>query len=213
MRPARPAPRGGRWRGRPFCFPVPSELSLSGFARDLRSLSLTAAGFSHGSPRSFCWTRPSRCADKVTSRWRIAGLTAIAPGSPKARARGFLLRPSGRPFPSPRIDSAASSPCPLTEGLPKAPYGLGVTRKLVDSWRRQFEWAGSAEALAADPEAKPLSEHGAIGNGRRGSDTTSTSIGRGSAYLVARLKRDHPAIAAALARGEYKSARRPMGQQ
>jgi len=46
-------------------------------------------------------------------------------------------------------------------------------------------------------DAPVLAPHGEIGNGRsRGSDTTSTSIGRGTKYLASRLKRDAPEIAA-----------------
>ncbi|MDO9713630.1 hypothetical protein [Paracraurococcus lichenis] len=46
-------------------------------------------------------------------------------------------------------------------------------------------------------EVEPLAKHGEIGNGRsRGSDTTSTAIGRGADYLAARIKRDRPDIAA-----------------
>jgi hypothetical protein len=52
-------------------------------------------------------------------------------------------------------------------------------------------------------------EGGKAGPGRgykTGSDATRFT-GRGAAYLVARLKRDHPGIAAQLAKGEFRSAR------
>jgi hypothetical protein len=66
-----------------------------------------------------------------------------------------------------------------------------------------------AKDLAADPDVKPLALPGEIGGGHtgRGSNTTSGHAGRGANYLVRRLKRDHKEIAAALARGEYPSAR------
>jgi hypothetical protein len=58
-----------------------------------------------------------------------------------------------------------------------------------------------AESLQAAAE---LPKHGAIGRGRnRGSDATSK--GRGKDYLAARIKRDHPEIAARA--HEFKSVR------
>jgi hypothetical protein len=64
--------------------------------------------------------------------------------------------------------------------------------------------ASKAQRLAADPEVRPLMHLA----GNKGSNTTIVRpIGRGSEYLVRRLKRDAPEIAEALARGEYKSAR------
>jgi hypothetical protein len=60
-------------------------------------------------------------------------------------------------------------------------------------------------AMIAAPE---MPEWGEVGNGRsRGDDVTSTDRGNSSSYLAARLKRDHPAIAAAVERGEYRSIR------
>jgi antitoxin (DNA-binding transcriptional repressor) of toxin-antitoxin stability system len=61
-----------------------------------------------------------------------------------------------------------------------------------------------AETMA---RVKPLAKHGEVGNGRsRDSDATST-VGRGTDYLAARIKRDHPEIAEAVERGEYRSIR------
>ena len=69
-----------------------------------------------------------------------------------------------------------------------------------------------AKDLAADPNVPPLAEPGEIGRGsnrssNRGSNTTSIPAGRSANYIVRRLKRDHKEIAAALARGEFRSAR------
>jgi hypothetical protein len=65
-----------------------------------------------------------------------------------------------------------------------------------------------AQVLAADPTETALPAHGEIGRGRnRGDNVTSNERGNQAAYLVRRLKRDAPAIAEALARGEYPSAR------
>ena len=59
-------------------------------------------------------------------------------------------------------------------------------------------------------QAHELPRHGEIGNGRnRGANSTST-LKRGStdaSYLARRLKRDHPAIFAQLAAGQYRSVR------
>jgi hypothetical protein len=65
-----------------------------------------------------------------------------------------------------------------------------------------------AQDLAADPTVTALAEYGV--NQHTGGGAINTSSQRGStnaAYLVRRLKRDHPEIAQALALGEYKSAR------
>jgi hypothetical protein len=69
-----------------------------------------------------------------------------------------------------------------------------------------------AQDLAADPDVRPAAQHGGdrTEQGADGTLTDGTLKGRGSnaaAYIVRRLKRDHPEIAAALARGEYRSAR------
>jgi hypothetical protein len=69
-----------------------------------------------------------------------------------------------------------------------------------------------AKDLAADPEVKPLAEHGNQEgeNNSRNRDANGKSVPTGSnsaTYLVRRLKRDAPDVAKALARGEYKSVR------
>ena len=63
----------------------------------------------------------------------------------------------------------------------------------------------AAQTMAAAPV---MPKHGEVGNGRsRADDVTSTDRGNSSSYLAARLKRDHPEIAAAVERGEFKSIR------
>jgi hypothetical protein len=52
-----------------------------------------------------------------------------------------------------------------------------------------------------------LREHGGDRRSAAFQSSDATSIGRGVAYLTARLERDHPDIAAALERGEYTSVR------
>lgn len=63
--------------------------------------------------------------------------------------------------------------------------------------------------MAADPGVKPAPASGEIGRGgnRRDEITPNKARGASAEYLVRRLKRDHPEIAEALARGEYPSAR------
>ncbi len=97
---------------------------------------------------------------------------------------------------------------------PATPYGsldamlrgeLGITRESARETIRE-----RAVALAADPALPPLAHAGGDRRSARvRTDQGSDDIlkGRGAAYLVRRLKRDAPAIAKALARGEYKSAR------
>lgn len=62
----------------------------------------------------------------------------------------------------------------------------------------------AAEALAAAPK---LAGHGEIGNGRSRRSVRTSTRGETSSYLAARLKRDHPAIAARVEAGEFKSIR------
>jgi hypothetical protein len=65
-----------------------------------------------------------------------------------------------------------------------------------------------AQLLAADNEVKPLAEANTTNQHNRGVDNINgRPDGTSTEYLVRRLKRDAPAIAEALARGEYPSAR------
>lgn len=65
----------------------------------------------------------------------------------------------------------------------------------------------TAQDLAQDEKVKPLANHG--GKRKKGAQGDIITLGRGTsaAYLVARLKRDHPRIARDLAAGKYRSAR------
>jgi hypothetical protein len=49
------------------------------------------------------------------------------------------------------------------------------------------------------------------GRGKKAGNDVNSFKGNSAAYLVARLKRDHPGIAEALARGEFPSARAAAG--
>jgi hypothetical protein len=79
------------------------------------------------------------------------------------------------------------------------PFGLGVTRATVLEWVKQFAWATAAGAVAADLDVKPLADGpgNPTGKNRNGSNATIPPD-RGATYLVRRLKRDAPAVAAAL---------------
>jgi len=56
-------------------------------------------------------------------------------------------------------------------------------------------------------DAKPLLKNGEAGNGRSFDDVKATPGGNSATYLAARIKRDHPDIAEAVERGEYRSIR------
>lgn len=101
------------------------------------------------------------------------------------------------------------------------PYGFGCTPEELEAL---IEAKPRAQVLAADPDVRPAASPGApLGNqnARKGDLTADEEIAenkgsnatvvspqdRGAAYLVRRLKRDAPEIAADLAAGKYKSAR------
>lgn len=108
--------------------------------------------------------------------------------------------------------------------LERRPNGLQRSKAEIDALialgRKK-----TAQQLAADPDVKPIAGHGEnistqerddkgkVGkrSGETGSLQPVVAIGNygsnATSYLIRRLKRDHPAIAAALARGEYASAR------
>lgn len=94
------------------------------------------------------------------------------------------------------------------------PAELPLIRKGFAAYRKQhgIEPLTQADALAAlaGPEGvAPLAQHGEIGRGRTAdrADNINSNGGTSAAYLVARLKRDRPDIAARLAAGEFRSAR------
>lgn len=110
----------------------------------------------------------------------------------------------GHPFPSMRAFCTA-----------KAPHGLGYDPALLEAMVQETREITLGEKIA---EIQKLREHGAPeGNHNAAKNKpdntkvdTSTFVekpGRASAYQVARLKRDRPDIAEALARGEYPSVR------
>lgn len=91
------------------------------------------------------------------------------------------------------------------------PFGFGMSASAIDDMleaRRQRQ----AQEIAADPKVLPLKPANTAGPGR-GKKTPDKirglpeKYGTDQTYLVRRLKRDAPEIAAALANGEYRSAR------
>lgn len=66
----------------------------------------------------------------------------------------------------------------------------------------------SLTEMAGPDGVSPLTKPGEIGRGRnRGDNVTPVDRGNSAAYLVAKLKRDRPDVAARLAAGEFRSAR------
>ena len=94
------------------------------------------------------------------------------------------------------------------------PYGFGMSAEEVDVL---IDSKPLAQQMANDPVVKKLGERGnhegknqfSTDEVRLSDNQTSKVENRGGSaeYLVRRLKRDAPAIAEALGRGEYKSAR------
>jgi hypothetical protein len=82
-----------------------------------------------------------------------------------------------------------------------------VTRE--EGERRLREKAAEIMAAAEPMPAREIGK-GKPGPGRGGktdSDTTRLQVGRGSEYLAARIKRDHPELAAKVEAGDYASIR------
>lgn len=87
------------------------------------------------------------------------------------------------------------------------PEGLGRCEeeiKAIQDDRRQRQ---TAQELAKDKEVVPLFARGRPKEGEEKGNNVTFIRGNDASYLVRRLKRDAPDIAAALGRGEYRSAR------
>jgi hypothetical protein len=80
---------------------------------------------------------------------------------------------------------------------------LALVRAEIADFDRTVELEGFKEL---DRAAKVLAKQGRPADGdEKGSGATFTTTGRGSAYLTARLKRDHKDISDRLACGEFMS--------
>src|SRR5438128_9009693 len=87
----------------------------------------------------------------------------------------------------------------------KPPYGFGMAAEELEVI---IQAKPLAQVMAADPECKAFAEPNKTNRHNRSVDNINARpTGTSTSYLVRRLKRDHPAIAAALARGDYRSAR------
>jgi len=85
-----------------------------------------------------------------------------------------------------------------------SPNGLGIERPEIE--RRL-----TAPELAQSEKVLPVLSHSEAGakggRGKKASDKITSFRGTSAEYLVSRLKKHHPDIAARLAAGEFKSAR------
>jgi len=121
-----------------------------------------------------------------------------------------LDSPYKRPFASLREYAAEKPPAGLGFDPDALLEILGETRDITLGDHPVWVAHSKAQALAADDTMKRLEEHG--GNRYQpyvhkvDCDAQEAQYGTSASYLVRRLKRDAPAIAAALARGEYPSA-------
>lgn len=83
--------------------------------------------------------------------------------------------------------------------------------RVLHAQGHQGEISKEQALAAAAAQARPLAQHGEIGNGRaeqsRGDNVTSTERGNGQSYLLRRLARDAPEILERVKAGEFRSAR------
>jgi hypothetical protein len=91
------------------------------------------------------------------------------------------------------------------------PWGLGFSVEVANAIIEERNGDRLVSSVAADTMAKatPLAKHGRPVKDEvtKGDDVTFSSKGNSAAYLAARIKRDHPDIAQAVERGEYRSMR------
>jgi hypothetical protein len=112
------------------------------------------------------------------------------------RERGYqqLDDVFGHPFPTMRAFCVAPPP-----------HGVGFDPAVLDALADETRQMTVGEIVA---EVQALGEHGTNQYSNQDLDTSKSSAkGTTSRYRIARLKRDHPDIAEALARGEYRSVR------
>ncbi len=60
------------------------------------------------------------------------------------------------------------------------------TRDMPANWCELFQWADTGQALAADPEVKPIAENGQVGRGGNSSYDVRPKQGNRTEYLVRR---------------------------
>lgn len=83
--------------------------------------------------------------------------------------------------------------------------GLGLDPSLVE-WALEGLKRTDPEAAVTFDQAVVLGRHGQHGRGRpKDRDSNTTSIGRGSEYTLARLRRDNPELAELVEQGELSA--------
>jgi len=122
-------------------------------------------------------------------------------------------------FTNATIDAWVLGPAYAGLGFPNWATVYAILRRNAehgDVCERLLKEAGAPDVAQADIEvalekakAKPLGDakHPGTGRGNKTDSDATRFNGRGSAYLVARIQRDHPDIAKRLADGEFKSVR------
>lgn len=103
----------------------------------------------------------------------------------------LLTDGKGRPFDSWRSFCVA-----------RPPHGLGYEPDIIEACVR--EGVTPAEVIAAAPKLQPVGRPSKESG--KGSDRTITR-GETASYLAARIRRDHPSIAARVEAGEFRSIR------
>ena len=104
-----------------------------------------------------------------------------------------------------QLDDAFGHPFPTMRAfcIAPPPHGVGFDTKLLDAFAAETREMTVGEKVA---EVQALREHGTNQHSERGHDDDKVHLyGTSARYRIARLKRDHPEIAEALARGEYRS--------
>jgi hypothetical protein len=107
-----------------------------------------------------------------------------------------------------QLDDAFGHPFPSLRAfcLADPPHGIGFDPAFLDAVVRETRAITLGELVA---EVRALQAHGTnqYSEGEDLSMLKSSNKGPTSRYFIARLKRDYPAVAEALARGEYRSVR------
>src|ERR1041385_47572 len=107
-----------------------------------------------------------------------------------------------------QLDDAFGHPFPSLRAfcLADPPHGIGFAPNVLEALVAETRQLTIGEFVAG---VQALQSHGGDHKSEdfQGSHDCLEKSGRGSKYRIAKLKRDHPGIAEALARGEYPSVR------
>lgn len=150
-----------------------------------------------GLPDLDAYIREGLKIDPELARWAMQGLESLKPEWAVGFDEAVTIGKGQRLAADPTTTALEKPGAPLGNKNASKAQTLAADPAVEPSDRHR----NKAQALAANPVVGPLA-----GNKR----AKSTIVSRGSTqaeYLVRRLKRDAPEIAAALGRGEYRSAR------